>query len=242
MTPDDRDDEPRAIDVVRRAAASGSDDEALDPATIAQLAAWFAPAPAAPPPPRRVDEDDAERRAYLEKLERACAAVEPAFLAWIGKIEHAGDGLRQVPPPLAAVDATLSAFDVSAWRLPGMDGEARTFPVPEDVEAAVHNSVPQAVLRDLHRPISHFALYLEVSEADREDAAARDALRSQRAARDVMRTPYAIRGFEPPAEAQVAAARADLVSILHGPWEKVSAVKMRALDADEARAAARWFR
>lgn len=135
--------------------------DAIDPAMIERLEAWFAgPATGFPPPaaekPKRAlppegpqpPEDDRQRQ-----RERAIAAVDPRLLE---RLERQGDRsasmLEPLPPPKLTPDAGIAGFDFSVWGLQGI-GDPREIERPDDIQHAVQERTPQAVLRDLHRPV-----------------------------------------------------------------------------------------
>jgi hypothetical protein len=236
---DDNPDEPRAIDIVRAAGAS-TDERELDAETIAQLSAWFAAPVAAPAPPPPTLEDE-ERAAYVERLERALEAVEPAFLERRFRFEREAEALLRLPPP-PPEPRPISKFDVDVWRLPTIDDEAREVDIPYALQDDLKVCAPQAVLRDLHRVVQTFSMALTISDEELEQA---EELRatlagSHSVAEEVMRTSYYMH-FPTRLKDDIANSRAELRAIITGPWEQVEHVKMRSLSTEQALAVERWF-
>jgi hypothetical protein len=167
--PDDPRDEPRARDIA--AAKSTADlEEKLAPETIAQLAAWFGL-----PSFQQLEEEragqavvesehDVERRELREKID---AAVDHALLARIESWRGAGDAMfdELVPPELHIADDIRASDSGFADRL-GVLGEGRTMEPPRWIEEELSDNTPQAVLRDLYRPETTFAKYLETGDPE----------------------------------------------------------------------------
>jgi hypothetical protein len=221
----------RAIDLVRRSAAGGAAAEApLDAATIAQLAAWFG-APSAAAEPAAPDADDDEFRQQREIRERALAAVEPAFLGAILAHETRADTIGTLPePPPLTPDPTIARFDLAVWHLP-VTSEEREVEIPWALRKDLQECVPQAVLRDLHRPEEYFNIQYEMTESGIEAAFVDPRL----ASREVMATRYRQR-LEDSTLAILAEERAALRAILEAPWEPPP--KREALSWFEAQ---QWF-
>lgn len=134
-------------------------DDELDPALIARLEAWFgspttvveaAPPPPAPRPANPEENDRARRRrAALE------AAVRGPLM---GAIEARGNDratmIEPLPPMTLTAERPPNRFDLSRWRLLTIEpGEATP---PDDIWDALAERTPQALLRDLHRPVFYF--------------------------------------------------------------------------------------
>lgn len=143
----------------------GPDSEAgqsdLDPALVARLEAWFgAPTTAvepSPPPPRPVgnatstaDEERARRRrAALEAVSRG-----PLERHIEARARRSAAVIEPLPPMTLVPERPPNRFDLSRWRLLHVEaGEAEP---PEDVWDALAERTPQALLRDLHRPVFYF--------------------------------------------------------------------------------------
>ncbi|HUH02386.1 MAG TPA: hypothetical protein VML75_10340 [Kofleriaceae bacterium] len=144
-------------------------DDQLDPALIARLEAWFgAPTTAieAPPPPaprRQVNDSEDHDRARRRRSALEAAARGPLM----GAVEARGSGratmIEPLPPIILTAERPPNRFDLSRWRLLTIEpGEADP---PEDIWDALAERTPQALLRDLHRPVFYFdEVELEVIE------------------------------------------------------------------------------
>lgn len=203
-------DEPRARDLIGKSAEELEGQ--LDPATLAELASWFMrPNLAEPPRVREVpgearpgqqreldeferiglamgvlDEDGNERDAVREA---ALAAVDVRMLELFDRHVRVAETILPVRPELEqTIDETIVPAAVRV-HLVGEDetapaiGEPRTYELPRDLEDLLQqDNAPQAVLRDLNRPVEEFELRLEPAfppppaEEDRSHAI-RDALR-----------------------------------------------------------------
>jgi hypothetical protein len=123
-------------------------DHQIDPDLMARLAAWFDPAQLRPP-----SESERKQRAAAERQARTAAAVDPALQRRLErKAERGATVVRPLPPLHLRVDPTISRFDVDAWRLPP-SGELREVERPDFIPDLMQENTPQAVLRDLHRPV-----------------------------------------------------------------------------------------
>lgn len=150
------DNEPRAGAVIRGQA----DPEELDPALVEQLAAWFG--------------SPAEEDANLSRQERAqiaftkerkrihehvAASTDPGFLA---KLEFwtqdADNNIRLPEPPRMLLEMPITKFDLEVWGLPTV--ELRQVERPAEITDSLQENVPQALLRDLHRPEIEFGKHL----------------------------------------------------------------------------------
>jgi hypothetical protein len=200
--------ELRAKDLVGR---SREELEAeLDPATMAELASWFArpsgvevrarevPAEVRAGSATGVELDEFERiGAAMGMLDEdqsaqraaALAAIEPRMMALLVRHERAADAI--VPARVAIkeivdetiVPASVRAMLVGEGEEPPSIGEPRQVEIPRDIEALLErDNAPQAVLRDLNRPVEEFELRMEPAfpppPADEDMThALRDALR-----------------------------------------------------------------
>lgn len=218
-----------------RAAGEGQRDQqgpdssdAIDPALIERLEAWFAgPATGFPPPapdkPREASPTDGppKRRPVDERArqrERALAAVDPGLLEHLERQgDRSAEMLEPLPPPKLTLDANISRFDFSAWGLQGI-GEPRDVERPDDIQLAVQERTPQAILRDLHRPVRWYGgvvlrpMDMGIDRYGAQSRAAIDDLVYQRRYRvDPHREPSGRRVFQE----EVAGIR----EILGEPWE-----------------------
>lgn len=204
--------EPRVRDLLARG-PNAAESEDLDPATIAQLAAWFgAPAtgnapPAAPEPAR--GQEAAERRA------RALEAVDPGFVAALQTRWARGEALLRVTRPVARSRPAASKFDLAVWNL-HLGDPPRERELPEDMSEAFREPTPQAILRDLHRTEQHWPKRLLPTDLGLDVAGERT-----RATIDgILATNYSVRIDDEPIPARIMAdAAADLRARLRAPWE-----------------------
>ncbi len=164
-------------------------EDAIDPALASRLQAFFGepqPAPAArpkwvPPPgwelPELSPEEERERE---RRLQETFAAVQGPLLERIQRRgERSATMVSPPEPPAPVVDPSLVRFDLAGWRL-GFAGEAREVQRADDLADALAESTPQAVLRDLHRPVFRFARRLvpqQLGSPEPPGAAAREAMR-----------------------------------------------------------------
>jgi hypothetical protein len=153
-------DEKRAGELMRAGAAL------IDEGLASQLRAFFTdggPAYAPEPMPQwqlppgwSIPE---ESSAQLQAREAAMAAVKPAFLRRLVTKSEAAE-LRSPEPPPTTVDPSVSRFDFDAWGLQ-FTGEPRELALTQEVHDRLAEVAPQAVLRDLHRPVIEFPLALQ---------------------------------------------------------------------------------
>jgi hypothetical protein len=207
-TTDDETSEPRARDLVddpdRR--------DELDPATRAQLERWFGM-----PSYQQLEEeqpDDPELVELRERRARACAAVDPALVdklnQWTTSVERL---LLFHPLDLEILDPSISAIDEALVQRAGVIADPREVEVPFALIDDLKECTPQAVLRDLHRPETLFAIRYEVDQMVL-DASPPDVVAEIRAA---MRTRIETRtGPRPLDEAR--AALDELAAIKRRPW------------------------
>ncbi len=130
---------------------AGSDSqlpEELDPELMSRLIAWFAPTPQRAP-----SREDEELRQMQEVRDRAIAAVDPQLHA---HLEHKGElhaaMVRPLPPVRLSVDPAIARFDFAVWGLTTA-GEILESERPDDIQYILRENSPQAVLRDLYRPV-----------------------------------------------------------------------------------------
>lgn len=152
----------------------------IDSGTRADLERWFGlPSYEAlaeqgihPEPP---DEDPrfAERR---KRQDAALAAVDPAMVEAVHRrAERMADVLK---PPLEAalrIDPGILQLDTAMIAQQSAIGDPRDVERPPDLEDALRDCAPQALLRDLHRPEHHFDKafdHLDLKESHRLNIAA----------------------------------------------------------------------
>lgn len=103
---------------------------------------------------------DPEIRALWRRRRRAMAAVDPAFLAYFESLTTRGDDHLRIPePPELAIETSIARFDIEAWRLNFL--EIREWEIDEYLHDEMRERTPQALLRDLHRPVTEWPLALE---------------------------------------------------------------------------------
>ena len=167
MAPDD--DEPRVKDLI----ADPSLEEVDDEATRRELERWFGlPSftelaergePAAPP-------EDPEMVAVREQRERALAAVDRDLLARIRfRTEDNPETLLELHLDLDVhVDPELALFDERMAERAAQIAEPREVEIPEELRDDMKECVPQALLRDLHRPETDFDKTFELVDVAAE--------------------------------------------------------------------------
>jgi hypothetical protein len=211
--------EPRVRDLL--------EDEDLDPATIAQLAAWFGgPAPAdtepEPDPDPESSIEDRQREQLLAARKRATDAVQPEMMR---ALEDRGHRYSQVVEPLRPLEIgpreRLGGFDLARWPLRNA-GEPQERERPEEIAAALEERVPQAILRDLHRPIRSYGAVALLPVDLGLDVAGE---RARAEVRDLMTTRYkADPTVYPSASSQMYAAIDELRAVMGQPWAELSGV------------------
>lgn len=202
---------------------SKSSMEDIDPALMARLEAWFAgPATGFPPPasePVRVP-PRASRAAPARTTQKAALdAVDPGLLE---RLESQGARsaamIEPLTPPESTLDPSIARFDFSVWGLQGI-GEEREIERPEDVQFAVQDRTPQALLRDLHRPVRYYGdIYLRPLDlgVDRFGLVSRAAITDLVYGRRYTVNP----DREPSGRRAMREGYAELRDILAQPWEQ----------------------
>ena len=241
----------RGKDLVNRSRAELEAE--LDPATMAELASWFGRPNLSEAREREVPEELRARAANdLDQFERlgaamgmleeedrsdvqarAMAAVQPRMLELFDRHHRAADTIRPARPELRpTVDETLVPASVRAM-LPTDDdqpkiGEPREIEIPRDIANLLEqDNAPQAVLRDLNRPVEEFERRLEPAfpptpPEDDMTFAIRDALRWR---------PEPVPVIEP-----VMVVRHAWRPFLSQPWAEVVAAAVAARKAEVAEA------
>ncbi|HUQ04380.1 MAG TPA: hypothetical protein VM261_17895 [Kofleriaceae bacterium] len=220
----DGSDELRAKDLLRLSGRSRAElEEAMDPETLAQLESWFdMPNLAAAEEQQAIVEEqvaeDKELAARLERIAAACAASDPAFIAHIER--HKGADIRHTPAfELAPIvderlvnPAVRATLDRQFAEEPIAD--LRSYEQPRDIDEIIakHNA-PQAILRDLYRPVTEYEKRME-SPFSEEDLPSLDALRE---VREALRERLAVEWTEPALPSAVRA-RVAGSAILKQPW------------------------
>ncbi|KAB2887706.1 MAG: hypothetical protein F9K40_21135 [Kofleriaceae bacterium] len=212
-------DEPRAKDLLTRPRAEL--EEAMDPDTLAQLASWFdmpnlalveeqAEAEAAQ------SEEEKEREERRKRKEAACAAADPKFLRHIERHERTRIHVLPEFELDAIVDESIVNVAVRAQlERQSADepaGDLLEYSQPPDVQDIVarHNA-PQALLRDLFRPVSEFEGRFESPFDELPD------LDPAREVREALRQRIVIEWIDSPFR-QGVSARAAGKAIMREPW------------------------
>jgi hypothetical protein len=129
----------------------------IDSGTRADLERWFGlpsfeqmaehGTPAQPP---AEDPDFVERR---KRQQAALAAVDPALLeAHRRRVDGMLEVVRQLPPIDLHVNPGIARFDEAMLDQRFNSAEPREIERPGDLQDALAERTPQALLRDLHRP------------------------------------------------------------------------------------------
>lgn len=143
--------------------------------------------------------------------------IQRWFVDAIADRGHRAAAVATAPePPRAVIDPSLARFSLAAWNLT-FAGDARTTERPHDIRQALEQRVPQAILRDLHRPVRPVpAIHLRPEAMGPSPS----ELSPRAAVRAAMATPYTVRiADQPSARAALANDRAELRAILDAPWE-----------------------
>src|ERR1044071_2698533 len=136
--------------------------DGLDDATRADLERWFglpsfeqlAEQGIVPAPPPAEDPEFAERR---KRQDEALAAVDPVWLdAHRLRVEAMAAMVIPLPPLALRVDPGIARFDHAMIAHAASIAEPRDVERPGDLEDAMAERTPQALLRDLHRPEQDF--------------------------------------------------------------------------------------
>lgn len=143
--------------------------------------------------------------------------IEPRFVDGIYKRGARSAAFSNLPPPPEPVlRPSLARFSLAAWGL-SFAGQARETERPHDILQAVNERVPQALLRDLHRPVRPVPdIHLRIEHPGPPPSAQspRTAVRAAMIAR------YTVRMSEQPsARCAIAEATAERRAILDAPWE-----------------------
>lgn len=131
--------------------------EALDPATLAELQRWFGmPSAMDLPPPEPTPEE-------LSRRDQAIAAVEPAFLEYM--LRHETRLPLMMEPPHLDVRAAEDLTTIpERFAMASKIGEPREIELSYLLYDDLKERVPQALLRDLHRPEEYFGKYYELTQ------------------------------------------------------------------------------
>lgn len=227
-TEDDLPDEP----VTGDAGEAGRDDRRakdLDAATLAELAAWF-DLPSVQVVEERqalAAEESAESDEWRQAQERraaATAAADPALIAYVSRHETMPPPFKTLPPVELKVDESI-VLPLVREQLDRLDQgdlavmDERPYGVPTDIADAVsrHNA-PQAILRDLYRPVSDFSVRFE-SPFDVDDMPPVDPTAE---VREALRVHLTVPWLEPAMNTLDETWR-ELDEILARPWDEMAA-------------------
>lgn len=157
-------DEPRAKDLLTRPREEL--EQALDPATLAQLSSWFdmpnlADREEDEAIAESLDAEERERQAIQTRRDKACEAVDLAMLQRLEGRKRAR-GLLSPFELAPIVDESIVNVVVRAQleRQSSDDPspDVREFDQPHDIYEIVRKqSAPQAILRDLFRPVADYS-------------------------------------------------------------------------------------
>lgn len=146
--------------------AEGDDqlDYAIDPELMARIISAFGePTPPREPvarPPREPEPgpDPARMRALLE-------AIDPRLIDRVE--EHQSRAAAHSPAYIGPKPGRLGGFDRAAWPIDREYG-TRQMNCPPDIYQCLDENVPQALLRDLHRPETEFAMNFAAARRSEE--------------------------------------------------------------------------
>jgi hypothetical protein len=176
--------------------------ELLDAGTRADLERWFGlpsfeqlaergDAPAPPP------EEDAQFAAIHKRRDDAIAAVDPALLeALRHRVEPARPLIKPLPPVTLHIDPEIALFDTAMLERQYSVAEPRDVERPGDLEDALGERTPQALLRDLHRPELDFEKVFERTDAIAEQWVDARAAAAEEMARSMKLPPPEPSGFQ----------------------------------------------
>lgn len=164
---DDGKEEPRAKDLFTRPRQEL--EQGMDAATIAQLASWFdMPNLAAAKEQEELvaqeSDEERQRAEIVKRREAACAAADPRLLHYLARHERAHVVITPAFEVKSFVDESIVNAVVRAQleRLAAETPDVNEYEQPRDVYDIVHeHNAPQALLRDLFRPITEFNAALE---------------------------------------------------------------------------------
>ena len=210
-------DDPKVKDLL----GDKSLEQVVDEATRKQLESWFALPSFTELEDRGVppEELDPEMAAVRERRANAIAAVDPALVAAIKfRTEDNPETLLDLELTLdVVVDPGISSFDLGMAERAAVIAEPREVEIRDEIYDDLKECVPQALLRDLHRPETYFDKQLEIVDvlaAERVDASALVA-QAVRAAR-----------LQPPVRSEWHEARALLAELRRErrrPWPELFA-------------------
>ena len=152
MTDDDHKD-PKVKELVERDPSQPLD-QFVDAATAAQLERWFGLPSFAQVEAGEVEVDDdldPEIVAVRERRLRVAQDIDPVLLAAIEQRHTPPDDLIKFSATIEPINTKMALFDASYLENQETDSEQRHYDWPEDIQEALRENAPQALLRDLHR-------------------------------------------------------------------------------------------
>ncbi len=202
----------------------------LDPSTLAQLASWF-DRPSAAVIAEESAPDDGETEADLARRARLTADADPKLLAILDRHNAMPDLLLPPWPEIKIhLDERIIPRHVQAAldRMHDEDApaEARHYETPPDIDAALQkDNAPQAILRDLYRPVEEYERKL-VPMFDLDEVAPQYQVGS--AMRDLPRVEWIGRALD-----ALIDARSRFTSIVNESWEDHLAAVLARRKADQ---------
>lgn len=176
--------------------------ELLDAATRADLERWFglpsyeelAERGVTPAPP---PEDKDEFAAIHKRRADALAAVDPVLIEEIHRrADPARPLIKPMPPVTLRVDPEIALFDTAMLDRQYSVAEPRDVERPGDLDDALGERTPQALLRDLHRPELDFEKVFERTDAIAEQRVDARAVTAEEMARSMKLPPPEPSGFQ----------------------------------------------
>jgi hypothetical protein len=170
MAPDDDPTDPTVKDLLAKQASL---DDVVDEATRKELERWFGLPAAETIDPALLPPEDPELASALMRRRVAIENVDRELLAQIeNRVADRSEQLFQFKPNLEVhVDPATAFFNVAMLDRLAVIGEPREVERPEDISDEMKSNAPQALLRDLHRPVTDFE-----KTFDRVDIAAEQRL------------------------------------------------------------------
>lgn len=132
-------------------------DRFVDAETAAQLERWFGLPSFAQVEAGEVEVDDGLDgldpgvAAVRDRRKRIAQEIDPELLAAIEQRHTPPDDLIKFAVTLEPRDLDIALVDPTYFESRAAIGEVREYEWPEDIQEALHENTPQALLRDLHR-------------------------------------------------------------------------------------------
>ena len=160
---------------------------------------------------------DPDVTAYHANIARACEAVDPAMVAYVERHYERADELSEREVPKLHLEQEVACYSPEPAPRVGIVPPSY-YEQPHWIgEALAQQNTPQAVLRDLSRPVHDFSnVAMELTEFH-SDITGQER---RRVTRDLMATRYQadIKGISL-AWAESRAGLAELFELLSAPWE-----------------------